>query len=68
VVPHGEDEMTVDYYFETSDFREADGVKLPYKFEQVVTAPILRQKKAGSISGTITEYRHNVAIDPKMFQ
>lgn len=68
VVPHGEDEMTVDFYFETSDFREADGVKLPYKFEQVVTTPILRQKKSGTITGTITEYQHNVDIDPKMFQ
>ncbi len=68
VVPHGEDEMTVDFYFDTSDFREADGVKLPYKFEQVVTSPILRQKRSGTISGTITEYQHNVDIDPKMFQ
>jgi hypothetical protein len=68
VVPHGDDEITVDFYFDTSDFREADGVKLPYKFEQVVTSPILRQKKSGTISGTITEYQHNVDIDPKMFQ
>ena len=68
VVPHGEDEITIDFYFETSDFREVDGVKLPFKFEQVITYPYIHQKMAGSISGTITEYRHNVAIDPKMFQ
>jgi hypothetical protein len=68
VVPHGDDEWSVDFYFDTSDFREADGVKLPYKFEQVVTYPILHQKKAGTISGTITEYQHNAPINPKMFQ
>lgn len=68
VVPHGDDEWAVDFYFDTSDFREADGVKLPYKFEQVVTYPILHQKKSGTITGTITEYQHNAAIDPKMFQ
>jgi hypothetical protein len=67
-VSHSDDEMSVDFYFETSDFREADGVKLPFKFEQVVTYPILRQKRAGTISGTISEYQHNVPIDPKMFQ
>ena len=67
-VSHADDEMSVDFYFETSDFREADGVKLPFKFEQVITYPILKQKRAGTISGTITEYQHNVLIDPKMFQ
>ncbi len=68
VVPHGDDELTVDFYFETSDFRDVDGVKLPFKFEQVVTYPILRHKRAGTMSGTISEYQHNVPIDPKMFQ
>ncbi len=68
VVPHGEDEWSVDFYFDTSDFREVDGVKLPFKFEQVITYPVLRQKKSGIISGTISEYQHNVPIDPKMFQ
>jgi len=67
-VYHSEDEMSVDFYFDTSDFREVDGVKLPFKFEQVVTYPILKQKKAGTVSGTISEYQHNVRIDPKMFQ
>jgi hypothetical protein len=67
-VNHSGDEMSVDFYFDTSDFREADGVKLPFKFEQVVTYPILKQKRAGTISGTISEYQHNVQIDPKMFQ
>ncbi len=68
VVPHGEDELSVDFYFETSDFRDVDGVKLPFKFEQVVTYPIIHQKKVGTITGTITEYRHNATIDPKMFR
>jgi hypothetical protein len=68
VVPHGEDELSVDFYFETSDFRDVEGVKLPFKFEQVVTYPILHQKKVGTMTGTITEYRHNATIDPKMFR
>jgi len=68
ITQHGEDETDVDFYFETSDFKEVDGVKLPFKFEQVVAFPILRQKKSGTIVGTIKEYRHNVPIDPKMFQ
>jgi hypothetical protein len=68
VVPHAEDETTVDFYFETSDFREVDGVKLPFKFVQVATFPILRQSTVGTITGTISEYRHNVEIDPKMFK
>jgi hypothetical protein len=68
ITQHGEDQTDVDFYFETSDFREVDGVKLPFKFEQVVAFPIIRQKKAGTIVGTIKEYRHNVLIDPKMFQ
>jgi outer membrane lipoprotein-sorting protein len=68
VVPHAEDETTVDFYFETSDFREVDGIKLPFKFVQVATFPILRQSTVGTIVGTISEYRHNVEIDPKMFK
>jgi hypothetical protein len=65
---HGGDELTVDFYIETSDFRDVDGVKLPFKFEQVISVPILRQATSGLITGTITEYRHNEAIDPQMFQ
>jgi hypothetical protein len=68
VVQRGEDQTDVDFYFETSDFKEVDGVKLPFKFEQTVAFPIIRQKSAGTITGTIKEYRHNVPIDPKMFQ
>jgi hypothetical protein len=67
-VPHAEDDTTVDFYFETSDFRPVEGVKLPFKFVQVVTMPILKQKTAGTITGTITEYKHNIDIDPKMFK
>ena len=61
-------ETTYDFYVETSDFKEVDGVRLPYKFEIVATAPILKQKSVGTIVATIKEYRHNVQIDPKMFQ
>ena len=68
VVNQGGSETTVDFYIETSDFREIDGVKVPFKFVQVVTSPILRQKAIGTISGTIQEYIHNGNIDPKMFQ
>jgi len=68
VVNQGGSETTVDFYIETSDFRDVDGIKLPFKFEQVMTAPILRQKAVGTIVGTIREYIHNSDIDPKMFQ
>ncbi|MGI8835426.1 MAG: hypothetical protein ACR2H4_02170 [Pyrinomonadaceae bacterium] len=68
IVNQGGSETTVDFYIETSDFREVDGVKLPFKFVQVVTSPILRQKAVGTIAGTIREYMHNGDIDPKMFQ
>ena len=68
IVGQGAGETTVDFYIETSDFREVDGVKLPFKFEQLMTVPILRQKAIGTIVGTIREYRNNIEIDPKMFQ
>jgi hypothetical protein len=61
-------ESTVDFYVETSDFKDVSGIKLPFKIEIVATAPILTQKNVGSIITTISEYRHNIAIDPKMFQ
>ncbi len=64
---HNEDDNVIDFYFETSDFRDVDGVKLPFKFKQVVTFPILRQSTVGTITGTITEYQHNVEIDPRFF-
>lgn len=61
-------EQTFDFYIETSDFRDVDGVKLPFKFEQLLTAPLMRQKIVGTITGTISEYQHNGKIDPSMFQ
>jgi hypothetical protein len=67
-VQHGEDQTEVDFYFEASDFKEVDGVKLPFKFEQTVAFPLIKEKRAGTITGVIKEYRHNVQIDPKMFQ
>lgn len=63
-----DEESTIDFYVETSDFKEVDGVKLPFKLELVATAPILKQRNVGTIITTINEYRHNVKIDPKMFQ
>jgi hypothetical protein len=63
-----DEETTFDFYVETSRFKEVDGVKLPFEFEIVATAPILKQKSVGTIVTTINEYRHNIAIDPKMFQ
>jgi outer membrane lipoprotein-sorting protein len=68
VVNQGGTEATIDFYIETSDFRDVDGVKLPFRFEQTITAPFLRQKAVGTVTGTIREYRHNEGIDPKMFQ
>jgi len=61
-------ERTYDFYVETSDFKSFDGVMLPLKLEIVAMAPLLKHKNVGTIIATISEYRHNVAIDPKMFQ
>lgn len=63
-----DEEATFDFYVETTDFKTVDGVKLPFKLEMVVTAPILKQKSIGTMVTTINEYRHNIPIDPKMFQ
>lgn len=68
VVNQGAGEATIDFYIETSDFRDVDGVKLPFRVEMVVTSPILREKSVGTIVGNIREYKHDVQIDPKMFQ
>src|SRR5205823_3323752 len=68
VTNRSEDDVEVDFYIETSDFRDVDGIKLPFKFEQVATYPILQQKIAGTITGTIKEYMHNVNIEPKSYQ
>jgi len=63
-----DEESTLDFYVETSDFKEVDGLKLPFKVEVVATKPILRQRDIGTITAIINEYRHNIQIDPKMFQ
>jgi hypothetical protein len=68
IVSHAEDDTDVDFYIETSDFRNVDGIKLPFKFEQVVTYPILQQKIVGIITGTIKSYAHNVPIDQQSYQ
>ena len=65
---HSEDESTIDFAFQTSDFREVDGVKLPFKFEQTMSAPMIRGKLFAIMTGTITDYKHNLPIDPKVFE
>jgi outer membrane lipoprotein-sorting protein len=63
----GVENATIDFYVETSDFREVDGIKLPFKFVQVITQPFVNKTHSAMI-GTIKEYRHNVQIDPAMFR
>jgi len=63
-----DEESTVDFYIDTWDFKEVDGVKLPFKLEMVATSPILKQRSVGTIATTISEYRHNIQIDARMFQ
>lgn len=63
-----DEESTIDFYVDTWDFKDVDGLKLPFKIEIVATAPILKQKNVGTITATINEYRHNIEIDSKMFQ
>ena len=69
VVNQGGTETTFDFYIETSDFRDVDGVKLPFKFVQALSAPFASNQKAmGTVTGEITQYKHNEVIDPKMYQ
>ncbi len=67
-VSRAEDSTNVDFYCDTYDFRDVDGIKLPFQFVHTITWPILNSKLVGEIKGTIAEYRHNVPIDPVMFQ
>lgn len=53
----GAGEAVVDFHLEISDFKELDELMLPFKFEQTVTAPILRERSTGKLTGVITEYR-----------
>jgi hypothetical protein len=68
IVNQGGTEVTFDFYIETSDFRDVDGVKLPFHFVQTITAPFITQKAVGTLIGEIKEYKHNEGIDPKMYQ
>lgn len=67
-VNRSQDDFDVDFYIETSDFRTVDGVKLPFKFEQVATYPILQQKLVGTITGVVKQYIHNLNIDPNSYK
>jgi len=67
-VSHGADDTEVDFFCDTWDFREVDGVKLPFQFVHTITWPVLKTKMTGEIRGSITEYRNNAPIDPTMFQ
>lgn len=68
VVSQAGDENSIDFYVETGDFREVDGLKLPFRFEMVLTAPMLREKSSGVLVVNMKEYKHNVPIDPSMFK
>jgi len=68
IVNQGGTETTFDFYIETADFRDVDGVKLPFRFVQTITAPFITQKAVGTLVGEIKEYKHNEGIDPKMYQ
>jgi hypothetical protein len=63
----GVENATIDFYVETSDFKEVDGIKLPFRFVQVITQPFIN-KTHSTMIGTIKEYRHNIQIDPGMFR
>jgi hypothetical protein len=63
----GVEDATINFYVETSDFKEVDGIKLPYRFVQVITEPFIN-KTHSTMIGTIKEYRHNIQIDPGMFR
>jgi len=63
-----DEETTYEFYVDTSDFKDVEGLKLPFRIEIVATTPILKQKNIGTIVAIIKEYRQNIEIDPKMFQ
>lgn len=58
----------IDFFQEYSDFREVDGVRLPYKFTHMIIPPVSPNSRAAVVEVEITEYKHNLRIDPKMFQ
>lgn len=59
--------QTIDFYQEFSDFREVDGIKLPFKLKHVTIPPISQNQRAGLVDVEITGYKHNLKIDPKLF-
>jgi hypothetical protein len=59
---------TVDFYIEASDFREVDGIKLPYKIKHTMVPPVSPNNRSSMVEVEMKEYKQNVLIDPKMFQ
>jgi hypothetical protein len=59
---------TIDFYIEASDFREVDGIKLPYKIKHTMVPPVSPNNRSSMVEVEIKEYKQNVLIDPKMFQ
>ena len=60
IIPSSTSSVTIPYSVTFSDYREVDGVKLPFK--QVNSSP-----STGEIITTVTKVRHNVKIDDKLF-
>jgi hypothetical protein len=60
IVPLSTTEQTIPYSITFSDYREIDGIKLPFK---TVNSTLTM----GDIVSVITSVKHNVAIDDKMF-
>lgn len=60
--------LTIDFYQEYSDFRDIDGIKLPFKFKHMMIPPVSSNNRASLVEVEITDYKHNLKIDPKMFQ
>jgi hypothetical protein len=58
---------SIDFYQEFSDFRDVDGIKLPFKLKHVTIPPISPNQRASAVDVEITEYKHNLKIDPKLF-
>lgn len=58
----------IEFFQEFSDFREVDGIMLPFKLRHVTVPPISPNQRASAIDIVIDSYEHNLKIDPKLFQ
>jgi CubicO group peptidase (beta-lactamase class C family) len=60
VVPSSTSDLSLPYSITYSDYREVDGIKLPFK-------TVNSTSSMGDVVTTVKSYQHNTAIDDKIF-